>query len=196
MRIKFSSCLFFKFVIIMKKSIIILTLTIILLKCSFCQDWIRVFGITNNAKAFSIIEAYDNGYIIGGHYRHNNYLWYFGWLLKTDINGELLWDIKLGNQNGSYGTIISDVEQTSDGGLIMTGSTYVFNNPDGFILKLNACGEKEWCTIYKSDAWMDYSTHVHQLVNGGYIMDFHYWGNDLENKRIWLFRMEIGRAHV
>jgi hypothetical protein len=72
----------------------------------------------------------------------------------------------------------------------MTGSTYVFNNPDGFILKLNACGEKEWCTIYKSDAWMDYSTHVHQLVNGGYIMDFHYWGNDLANKRIWLFRLD------
>lgn len=158
--------------------------------CIYGQEWIRVFGIPDDAKAFAVVESYDHGYLIGGHYRHNNYLWYYGWLLKTDINGTLLWDIKIGNQEGTYGTIISGMEPTIDGGLIISGSTYLFNNSDGFILKVDACGQKEWCNIYKSPGNMDYSTRVYPLTEGGYIMNFAYWGYDLANKRIWLFRLD------
>jgi len=157
---------------------------------SYCQEWLKVFGPPNTGKGYVVIESYDKGYIIGGHLRHNNYQWYYGWLLKTDINGELLWDIKFGNETGSYATAVFGLEQTNDGGLIISGSNYIFDNRDGFIMKLNACGEKEWCNIYKSPGHNDHSLKVHKLPEGGYIMNFAYWGYDLANKRIWLFKLD------
>ena len=174
----------------MKKLLILFCCLSMIVNYTQSQEWIRVFGPPNTGKAFSVIESYDHGYLIGGHYRHNNYLWYYGWLLKTDINGELLWDIKLGNDIGSYASFIKGIDNTPDGGLIICGSTYLFDNPDGFIMKLDACGQKEWCNIYKSPGFMDYSIKVHHLPEGGYIMNYAYWGYDLLNKRIWLFRLD------
>jgi hypothetical protein len=156
------------------------------------QEWIRIFGIQNHAKGYKVVESYDHGYIIGGHYRHNNYYWQYGWLLKTDVNGELLWDIKLGNENGEYASFIFGIDDTPDGGLIICGSTQQFYNDDGFMMKLDACGQKEWCNIYKSPGNNDYSIKVYALSEGGYIMNFAYWGYDLANKRIWLFKLDEG----
>ena len=154
------------------------------------QEWIRVFGPPNTAKGRSIVESYDKGYLIGGLLRHNDYYWNFGWLLKTDINGELLWEKKLGDETGSYGSGISSIEQTEDGGLIMCGITHPFNNADGFVMKLDACGQKEWCKIYKSPGHIDYASHIHNTPGGGYIIRYAYWGYDYGDKRIWLFKLD------
>ena len=155
-----------------------------------CQEWIRVFGVTDDAKVRTVIESYDSGYLIGGHYRSNDYLWYYGWLLKTNINGELLWDLKFGNESGSYATFIFDIEQTDDGGIIMCGSNYLFDNKDGFIMKLDACGQKEWCKIFKTWNSNDMAVKIKIIPEGGYIIYYQNWGNDLADKRIWLFKLD------
>lgn len=174
----------------MKKHIIIFYFLFIQIWLLQSQAWIRVFGVPDDAKVFTVTESYDHGYFIGGHYRSNNYLWYYGWLLKTDINGELLWDIKFGNEAGSYATLIHDMELTNDGGLIMCGSNYIFNNQDGFVMKLDACGQKEWCKIYKTWNSNDMAVRISLLSDGGFIIYYQNWGNDLANKRIWLFRLD------
>lgn len=157
---------------------------------SVCQEWIRVFGPPNYGQSSSIVESYDKGYLVGGNLRHNNYSWHFGWLLKTDINGELLWEKKFGDETGSFSSYISGMEQTNDDGLIICGITHPFNNADGFVMKLDACGQKEWCNIYKSPGQIDYASHIHIIPGGGYIVRFAYWGYDYGDKRIWLFKLD------
>lgn len=172
------------------KKLIVLIVFIIIGNFSEGQEWIRVFGPPNTGKGFAITEAYDHGYLIGGHLRHTNYYWYYGWLIKTDINGELLWDIKFGDVTGSDGTLILDVDNTVDGGIIICGITFPFDNKDGFVMKLDECGQKEWCKIYKTWTPQDAIVKIKGLSDGGYIMYFAYWGNDLANKRIWLFKLD------
>ena len=45
-------------------------------------------------------------------------------------------------------------------------------------MKLNACGEKEWCKIYSVPMDVDYGADVVQLSNGNYIVLVNYFGFD------------------
>ena len=110
-------------------------------KLAFCQDWIRYFGYGSQPHSSYCIEHYDKGYLLTGDINSYKY----GWLIKTDINGNELWDIKIGDGNNQ--TSLSNVELTFDMGLIISGTTSIYNytHSDPFIMKLNNCGGLEWC---------------------------------------------------
>jgi hypothetical protein len=57
------------------------------------------------------------------------------------------------------------VEQTSDGGFIVTGGTW----QDALLIKTDRLGQVEWNTTYRgSEPWVGYN--VHQTSDGGYII--------------------------
>jgi len=112
------------------------------------QTWPKYYGEPVR-KEFShdIEETYDKGYVIMGNYLSPNNVQKASWLIKTDINGDTLWEKVLSNNayNKSWA-----LEQTMDGGLLICGGLrragYTYSEP--FVVKLNACGEKEWCKIF------------------------------------------------
>jgi len=57
-------------------------------------------GATNtDGYADWVIEDYDKGYIILGDAKNSTY----GWLIKTDINGYVIWNKKIGTGNTMKG---------------------------------------------------------------------------------------------
>jgi len=84
--------------------------------------WSKNFGGSFFDIAYSVQQAADGGYIIVGHfYVFEPFFNYDIFCYKTDGNGNTLW-------TGTYRGLDSDygysVQQTSDGGYIITGSTY------------------------------------------------------------------------
>ena len=59
------------------------------------------------------------------------------YLIKTDQNGEEQWHQTFDNEVFGKGY---SVKQTSDGGYIITGSTYTGNNIDLYLIKTNLFG--------------------------------------------------------
>jgi hypothetical protein len=116
---------------------------------SFAQQWPKVYGqYSNDATLSHIYETYDYGYMLCGAY--TNYLdKTIGWMVKTDINGNILWEKRIGDY--SYFTHTFCARETNDKGWILTGRTSQLDpSTDPFILKLDSCGNKEWCNIYKT----------------------------------------------
>jgi hypothetical protein len=128
------------------------------------QDWIRTYG--NSYWADDIIEDYDKGYIILGTKTNAKY----GWIIKTDINGNKIWDKHLG-RNGQYLCFPNNIEKTIDNGYIIAGTITKYNNQqDAFIMKLNTCGELEWCRdIYTPTIPDDIGIRAKPTADGGYI---------------------------
>jgi len=118
--------------------------------CLLSQSrWINIYYEEENAIGNTIANSYDKGMLaVGKHgYNYVNY----NWLIKTDINGEILWEKTIGSLSSNIK--ISDVSYNKNGELFLIGLTgyYSLNDYDPFIMKLNQCGEKEWCKVYQKD---------------------------------------------
>jgi len=168
----------------MKRVIVSIVLICLIIPLVGAQNWPKTYN-GMNAWANWVIQNYDKGYVILGF--KTNYK--IGWIIKTDINGNILWDKKLGN--GLYTIAPLNIEQTQDNGFIIGGTTaQIGNQNDAFILKLNVCGELEWCKIlYTPLIHDDLGLCVKPTADGGYVLLGLY--NDLNRKnRINLFRFD------
>ena len=152
------------FSISMKNRILIALTFVCITKVLSSQIWTRTFGVGNNAIARIVIEQYDKGYIIGGSVNSSEY----ALLLKTDINGNLLWEKYFGEGNSKMHFFNSS--KTSDGGLICCGSTTRLGSHDAFIIKFNGCAEIEWCKVLFTPDNYDLSWRIKQTPEGDFIL--------------------------
>ena len=127
------------------------------------QTWLKFFPANQNSHSDYVIEDYDKGYLVAGdiNYKHI-------WLIKTDINGNMLWNKKLGDMQHGFSPI--NIEKTRDHGIIISTNTSKYSANDACILKLNTCGELEWCNvIFTPDFAYDFGGQVKPTLDGGYI---------------------------
>ncbi|MCF8351035.1 MAG: T9SS type A sorting domain-containing protein [Bacteroidales bacterium] len=166
----------------------ILTLSILLLSCiiSSGQGWPKVYGTNTEASSKDVFEVYDKGYLIVGNYAQNG-VNRNGWLIKTDINGNILWNKKIGLE---LGYPISKVIMEDDGSYYLLGNSYKLDSwSDAMIIKLNKCGEEEWCKIFHIPDDPEYGVDMVQLPSGNLIAYVSYFGTDISNERLWLFKL-------
>jgi hypothetical protein len=161
-----------------------------LLTCKFshAQDWPKIYYDGIGTTIIDLAETYDKGYLLAS-YTYNNVGWpQFNLITKIDINGSVLWDKKFGN--GSYSNGLSDFKLTNDNGMILAAGTSKYSgNYDPTFIKLNVCGEIEWCQVFQSPN-QNYGTGIIQLPDGSYIGMLEYYGEGETYARISLVKMD------
>lgn len=162
------------------KYIIQVVILILSIQSLYCQTWPIVYLQNTRTYPLSVIDCYDRGYLIGGLFITSDGLPINGLLIKTERNGDMLWYTRLGDFND--GTGVFGINQTSDGGIIISGATKKTNLAgDPFIMKLNECGEREWCRIYNiGQDRFDVAVSIEQIPSGYIALVF--YGNDLFSK--------------
>lgn len=93
--------------------------------------WERTFGGIDDDYGNSVSKTSDGGFIIGGSTQNFDCDFFDTYLIKTDSLGNEEWHYTIGSStyDGAY-----DVNETSDGGYILTG----IRNAQIHVLKLNA----------------------------------------------------------
>ena len=131
--------------------------------------WTRTYGGTNEDEGYSVRQTADGGYVITG------YTESFGaegadvWLIKTNAQGDTLWTRTFGGPSDDVGHC---VQQTSDGGCIITGWTASFGAGaplNVYLVKTNAEGDTLWTRTYGGQGW-DVGNSVRQTSDGGYVI--------------------------
>ena len=116
--------------------IITIILIIILSHAEFCfsQRWEIMHGVQNRKDAFyDIVEQYDLGYTIGG--KIDTVIL---WNIKTDINGNSLWDKTIQHNNAN--SFITSMTSNSSGEVIIAGSLYLSElGGCPSIIKIDSC---------------------------------------------------------
>jgi hypothetical protein len=130
--------------------------------------WDKTFGGSDGDGAKAVQQTSDGGYILAGVTSSFGVGMEDAWLIKTDTNGNKVWDKTFG---GSSNELANAVQQTSDSGYILAGSAYSFGSgrADAWLIKTDADGNKVWDTTFGgSDD--DYAYDVQQTSDGGYIL--------------------------
>ena len=153
--------------------------------------WTKLYGGSGDDRVNSANETSDGGFIIAGSTKS------FGagqndvYIIKTDSDGDTIW-------TRTYGGLLWDVaysiQQTLDGGYIITGYTYSFGagNSDLYLIKTNSIGDTLWTRTYGGE-FPDGGVMVREITGGGYIILGYTESFGNGNRDIWLLKTnEVG----
>lgn len=133
------------------------------------MQWNKTYGGPLNDYATGLCQTTDGGYAVmatTSSYGAGHDDSYDFWLLKTDTNGNLMW-------NKTYGGTGNDtaytVSQTPDGGYVLMGftSSYGAGGYDAWVVKTNASGNMQWSKTYGGTG-NDYGGNLILTADGGY----------------------------
>ena len=131
------------------------------------ETWTKSFGHRGLDEGFSVALTSEGGFILVGCTSSRTH----GpdvWLIKTDANGNIIWNKTFGGKYQDWGC---SVQQTKDGGYIVTGWTNYNSNPhsgDAWLIKTDANGTMVWNRTFDyGDTEMSY--YAQQTSDGGYL---------------------------
>lgn len=134
-------------------------------------SWGKSYGGSDTDQARSIQQTSDGGYIVAGKTTS------FGagnedfWILKLNSSGNVTWQKTYGGIDEDYA---KSIQQTSEGGYIVTGTTFSFDIGGGdlWVLKLNSNGNVTWEKTYDvgGEIAIDRAYSIQQTTDGGYIL--------------------------
>jgi hypothetical protein len=132
--------------------------------------WTRTFGPDSQEiqVAEQIQQTDDGGFVFVG-YAYDEEVNLVAYVVRTDANGDSLWTREFGDPDSGYHFAYS-VQQTTDGGYIVCGSTSL--GPGAFnshLVKLDSAGGPMWTATF-GDTGTQESRWVEQTADGGYIL--------------------------
>jgi hypothetical protein len=147
------------------------------------ETWNKTYGVTNKeTSATSVQQTSDGGYIVTGSITTDIYPTLNVWLLKTDANGNKLWEKNFGDEFDEWG---SCVQQTSDNGYIIAAN----KENDFWLIKTNSLGSEEWNKKYDHSQSPDRCSSVQETIEGGFILTGYAYVSSLGD-RIWLVKTD------
>ena len=141
--------------------------------------WQKLLGGNGEDRASSVKQTTDGGYIVEGYSYSSNSGDVAGtnhgdadiWVVKLDALGNITWQKLL----GGYAEELSyDIQQTTDGGYIVSGQTLSFDSgnvglnhgrSDSWIVKLDAVGNIQWQKTLGGDD-IEGSPFIQQTADG------------------------------
>jgi len=166
------------------RKLLILLLTVQPIVLMSQSRWTNIYYPNEDTYGSFLAESYDHGLLLVGKHGHNAVP--FNWLIKTDINGQILWNKTIGIID--YTLVLLHISTNKRGSIYGAGATnYLDEFVDPIIIKIDSCGEKEWCKIIYNPGSLNYATQVISTQDNGCAVLL-YSGLNISEDRVCLAR--------
>jgi len=127
-------------------------------------DWSRLYGESDQDKAYSIRQTTDGGYVVAGTSLPPDSINYVGSVIKLDSNGEQIWESPISNEGLDLS--VREIIETNDGGYMTIGYFTDGTQSNSFTIKLDANGDLTGARSYG----ISNALSVDQAPNGNYYL--------------------------
>ena len=153
--------------------------------------WQRTYGGLKSEYGWAMARTSDGGYVLGGQTNSFGEGAEDGYLVKVNAQGEEIWSQTFGGPGEDR---LFSIDQGSDGGFVLTGTTRSFGagdtgNRDAYLVKTNDSGELVWMQVYGEDQ-DDVGHAVRQTGDGGYIVTGYSRSFGARNYDTWLIKTD------
>jgi hypothetical protein len=130
--------------------------------------WNKTYGGTGYDEAYSVVQTVDGGYALAGETSSLGAGNFDFWLVKTDANGNMLWNKTYGGTGYDWAW---SMVQTVDGGYALAGYTNSSGagRGDFWLVKTDASGNMLWNKTYGGGTGGE-AHSVIQTDDGGYAL--------------------------
>ncbi len=152
------------------------------------MEWNRTYGGEDSDIAYSLIETSDGGLALAGFTIPSGYQYSDFWLVKTDVNGNMVWNKTYG---GPSEDVANSLIQTSDGGFALVGNTrpFVGGFYDFWFVKTDNAGNIQWNRTYGGEN-SDNANSLVQTSDGGYLLAGETNSFDVGEGDFWLIKTD------
>lgn len=134
------------------------------------EEWNVTFGGDKYDLFFTVQETSDGCFIACGGTNATGFdIGGDCWLVKTDANGNMLWNKTFGGSKTENG---HGLLQTIDGGFIISAITESFGagSADVWVIKTDVTGNEEWNKTYGGSSYDSIGKTITQTPDGGYLI--------------------------
>lgn len=151
------------------------------------QLWTKTFGGAGYDNGNMVQPTTDGGYIIIGQTMSYGQGQGDYWLIKTDSNGDMVWQKTFGGPQVDEG---KNIRQTTDGGFIITGDTDSYGSglSDAYIIKTDGNGEVQWSKVYGGTR-KEAAKMIEVMPDGGYVVAAITRSFGLYNPDAWIIKL-------
>jgi hypothetical protein len=109
--------------------------------------WTQTYGGEAQDNGWSIHEMEGGDFMLFGFTHSSGAGGLDFYLIRTDPDGQVLWEATYGGEDDEYGWALSPTE---DGGFVLAGQTesYGSGDIDGYLIKVDDSGELQWSQTY------------------------------------------------
>jgi len=128
--------------------------------------WTKHYGGPLGDQFRSVKPISDGGFVFTGERKLSEVEGYLGWLVKTDNNGNIIWNNTYGNGG------LNEVVEAPDGNFVVGGETVADANSGyaGWLMKMDVNGEMIWNKIIDDSRYDDMAMALNKTSDGGYII--------------------------
>jgi len=140
-------------------------------------EWNKTYGGDDIDECYRVIQTNDAGYLAVGGSCSYAIGGRDGWILKTDSNGEELWNKSFGGL--SY-DVFSEVKQLIDSSILLAGTSITDNKKDFWFIKTDKNGNISWEKTYDKGHDETLNSFI-QTIDAGYLLigkRIEYYGDD------------------
>ena len=167
--------------------------------------WSRYFGGTNNDRAYSVVQSQDGSFVVSGFSEsddfdiNNSKGSYDFWVVKVDIDGNLVWEQSFGGSGieESYAIAV-----TKDNNYVIAGKTFSYDkdvtqnkgDSDVWIIKIDDNGNLLWEKTFGGINF-DAAESIYPTKDGGFIISGNTRSSDSDvtenfgENDIWAFKI-------
>ncbi len=127
--------------------------------------WSRTFGFGGYEEARAIALAPDGGFFLGGYSQSLSVTYDDAWIVRTDSEGNYLWDKDLA---GEFQLGIEALVATEDGGVVAAGYDSPGSGIAMLLAKVDSTGDSVWARSWFYD-WRSYGRDIKQLADGSFV---------------------------